>query len=256
MADFQSKYIWDDTIWPSDAPMCRVPRSIFLQSEPETFASFLARTTPGPVGVNDCGAVDQGLSADEELLAAVSYGEASVLDVFEEMAAIASVIVRQRDARNTTLKALLSSSSTFAFAASDGNPRVEAFRKAKPAVRCARPGMMRAIKAAKNALGKGMDYSNGAYFWDGVDIKTNYKAHPKVRAGVHITKAEHNVVGIEDFAVDVTTYWKVLKDGKMVDGGKRGHYTYTYESTAGFGKTIFWKYGDDFLKATGNSLHR
>ena len=45
-------------------------------------------------------------------------------------------------------------------------------------------GMSMAVKAVKKAMAGGPDYSNGAYFWDGVDIKTHYKTHFKVRHGI------------------------------------------------------------------------
>src|SRR5208337_4590337 len=98
-------------------------------------------------------------------------------------------------------------------------PRTAAFRKAKPADRIKNAGMASTITAARNALDGDKDFSNGAYFWDGADIKTNWQ--------------------IKD------------KDGKTVDGKVRGHYTHVYESTAAYGGTIFWKYNADFLKATG-----
>jgi hypothetical protein len=99
------------------------------------------------------------------LLAAVAYGEASTKDVFEEMAAIANVIVRQPDARKTTMTRLLGPKSTYAFAASDGNARTKALRDADPADRLKTAGTVGTLKAAKNAPdAKGTDYSNGAYF--------------------------------------------------------------------------------------------
>ena len=151
------------------------------------------------------------------------------------------------------MQKLLGPGGTFAFAASDGNPRTAAFRKATPADRIKNAGMASAIKAARNALDGGTDFSNGAYFWDGADIKTNYANHPKVKLGITFTKPEHNIYKIQETAVDVTTHWQVRdKDGKLVDGKVRGHYTHVYESTAASGGTIFWKYTADYLKATGN----
>lgn len=191
--------------------------------------------------------------ADVVLLAAVAYGEASAGDVYEEMAAIASVVVRQRTARGTTLQDLLGAGGTFAYAASDGNPRTAAFRKAKPADRIRNAGMASAITAARNALDGDKDFSNGAYFWDGADIKTNFAYHPKVKLSIKFTRPEHNIYKIKATSVDITTHWQIKdKDGKTVDGKVRGHYTHVYESTAAYGGTIFWKYNADFLKATGN----
>jgi hypothetical protein len=46
------------------------------------------------------------------------------------------------------------------------------------------------------------------------------------------------------------------KDGKLIDGKERGQYTDVYESTAAYGGPVFWKYGADFLKATGNKEYQ
>ena len=131
--------------------------------------------------------------ADVVLLAAVAYGEASAGDVYEEMAAIASVVVRQRSRGGHTLQDLLGAGGTFAYAASDGNPRTAAFRKAKPADRIRNAGMASAITAARNALDGDKDFSNGAYFWDGADIKTNLRLPPQGQAQyqVHQARAQH-----------------------------------------------------------------
>src|SRR4051794_20719649 len=171
--------------------------------------------TTEPAADGDAELLKAQENADLVLLAAVAYGEASTKDVFEEMAAIANVIVRQQLARKSTLNKLLGSKSTYAFAASDGNARTKALRNAKPAERLKNAGMVSALKAAKNALGeKGTDYSNGAYFWDGADIKTNYAKHPKVVKGIKFTKTEHNIYSIKESTVNETTYWQVAgKDG-------------------------------------------
>lgn len=194
-------------------------------------------------------------SDDVLLLAGVVYGEASTQNVYEEMAAIANVLVRQQKARNTTLALLLGSNSTFAYAASDSNQRTAAFRKASPDQRAKDTGMSYALKAAVNAIGNGKDYSNGAYFWDGADLKSNYDNHPKVKQGIKFTDPSHNIYNIKETSVDVTTYWQITKNGKLVNGEKRGSYTYVFESTAAYGGTVFWKYGDDFLKATANKKY-
>jgi hypothetical protein len=34
---------------------------------------------------------------------------------------------------------------------------------------------------------------------------------------------------------------------------RRGAYDYSYESTAGFGETVFWKYTKNFIQATGST---
>jgi len=280
-----------DAVCRADVIPPRTPGSLGIDDHADPFTWSWLGDTPGPLGIDDgaapsvCYAVEGTLlaqralsgtgktepaagadadllkaqeDADLVLLAAVAYGEASTKDVFEEIAAIANVIVRQKDARSTTMSKLLGPKSTYAFAASDGNARTKLFKNAKAADRLKNAGMLSALKAAKNALDpKGTDYSNGAYFWDGADIKTNYANHPKVKLGIKFTKDEHNIYKIKESSVNVTTYWQVQgKDGKLVNGKERGKYTYVYESTAAYGGTIFWKYGADFLKATGNKAYQ
>ena len=280
-----------DDVCRADISPARTPGSLGIDDHADPAAWSWLGDTPGPLGVNDlatplvCTALDEPLLArrvlfgtgatepaadadaallkaqedpDLVLLAAVAYGEASTKDVYEEMAGIANVIVRQKSARATTLAKLLGPKSAYAFAASDGNARTKALKDAKPADRLKNAGMVSALKAARNALDpKGTDYSNGGYFWDGADIKSNYANHPKVKKGIKFTDEAHNIYKIKESSVDVTTYWQVAgKDGKLVNGKERGKYTYVYESTAAHGGTIFWKYGADFLKATGNKEYQ
>ena len=273
-------------IWHHDASVfspipARTPGIWGILDQGDITVWTLAGDSGGPVGFEDhgmCllgGGYGQALQAqktipsagdapvaeekDEEvlLLAAVAYGESSAKDVYEEMAGIASVLVRQSDERDQELETLLGPKGTFAFAASDGNPRTAAFRKASPHARAIDSGMALAIKAAHNAIDDGKDYSNGAYFWDGADIKTNYSNHAKVKLGIKFTGPKHNIYNIKESSVNVTTHWQVPgKDGKLVDGKERGSYTYVYESTAAWGGTIFWRYGKDYLKATGSTEYR
>jgi len=199
--------------------------------------------------------VKQEITHDELIrLAGVSYGEGSTANVYEEMAGIANVVVRQSLARKKGIMVLLGAKSTFAFAASDGNPRVKEFNALSPEKRNSKEGMVKAIKGAINALHDGNDYSNGAYFWDGVDIKTNYEKHPKIILGFKFTSPAHNIFSLENKEVDVTTYW--FDKNKKITNKVRGKYTFTYETTQAHGSTVFSKYTDEFIKATGNKAHK
>ncbi|HEX5245478.1 MAG TPA: hypothetical protein VFW23_19620 [Tepidisphaeraceae bacterium] len=269
-------------IWRHDASVfapipARTPGIWGILDQGDITVWTLAGDSGGPVGFEDhgmCllgGGYGQALQAqntipsagdtpvaeekDEEvlLLAAVAYGESSAKDLFQEMAGIATVMVSQRDARDQTLKELLAQGSTFAYAASDGNPRTAAFHKASPHARNISHGMSMAIKAAHHALDYGEDYSNGAYFWDGLDIKIKDRKHFRVLKGIKFTKPEHNIYHMEESRVNITIHEKIHKDGKLVDGAVRGNYTYVFESTAAWGGTIFWQYSKDFLKATRNT---
>lgn len=214
---------------------------------------LLRTPKPGPSGVSAPSAVAATLVLDDDhrALAAVAYGEGSTANVFEEMAAIANVLVRQQKARGyASISAFIRADKTFAFAAHDGNQRHDKLKAAKADAIAKDAGMSAAVRAAENALSAtGTDYSNGAYFWDGADIKSNYAKHAKVRAGIHITDPKHNIYGIADKNVPDEVWWTDA-NGKKTK--LRGKWDYKYESTAGHGGTIFWKYNADFVKASGN----
>lgn len=184
------------------------------------------------------------------LLAAIAYGESSPHNNAKEMAAIASVMVRQRDARGyKTIEDFVKSEKSFSFVVSDGNPRYARFMKATPSQVENDGGMRYALIAAENALSGGADESHGAYFWDGIDIKTNYKNHFKVRYGIKFSAHEHNIYGIAEST-------KVLKKTKTVITYNRARKVvrrevveldrtdHIYVSTAAYGGTIFWKHNE------------
>lgn len=80
--------------------------------------------------------------------------------------------------------------------------------KASDADIAADKGMALAVESAKNALANsGTDPSNGAYWWDGLDFKTNYARHPKVRDGFRFGAPEHNIYGVQESAHETTIYW-------------------------------------------------
>ncbi|MEY4750590.1 MAG: hypothetical protein RIQ60_2804 [Pseudomonadota bacterium] len=218
----------------------------------------LARVwTPPPVPVCRIGNVPPVEPLDEETraLAAVAYGESSVQDVYEEMAGIACVLVRQQKARGyPSIRTFLSKDKSFAYAAGDGNERHARLKSAREEDIEKDAGMSAAVRAARNALsGSPVDYSNGAWFWDGADIKTNYADHAKVLAGLHITDAAHNIYGIQDSVVAGEEWWRDAS-GKATK--LRGTWKYAYDSTAAHGGTIFWKYNSDYLRATGSKEYR
>lgn len=245
------------------------------------------------------------------LLAAMAYGESYYKDNnYEEMAGIASVLIRQRDARGySSMQQFTKSEPTYSFVVKDGNPRyaqliktteaevnktteeataqqeavskeIEALKgqlatehdkkkaaaikkqiEAKEALKkklgqtlSGNAGHVMAYKAARNALEGGADYSGGAYFWDGWDVKTKYSNHPKVKRGIKVIDPSHNVFGIKDNVVVVIKYKLVTttKDGKATKTKEEvGRYDHLYESTAGHGGTIFWKFNPEYLKLEG-----
>lgn len=67
------------------------------------------------------------------------------------------------------------------------------------------------------------------------DLKTKGNKHPHYYKGYKFTDTEHDVINVGDTPPQ---YHK-----------QRGYYT--YESTAGYGKTVIWKTTPEFLYATG-----
>ena len=195
------------------------------------------------------------IDIDTRMLAATAYGEGSSKDVFEEMAAIANVLVRQQKARgHASVSAFIKADKTFAFAAHDGNERYAKLMAATLDEINQDAGMAAAVRGAINALAdKPVDHANGAYFWDGADIKTNYNNHAKVLGGIHITDPKHNIYAIKDKEVPGEAWWIDAKGKKTKS---RGKWRYKYDSTAAWGGTIFWKYNADFVKASGNKVHQ
>ena len=196
------------------------------------------------------------LDADVRLLAAITYGESSTKDNSDEMFALASVLVRQRDARGyKEISSFAAKEKTFAYAAIDGNHRFGKLMKSSEQEIEKHPGMKAAVAAAVNALNGGEDKSNGAYFWDGADIKTNYAGHFKVRRGIKFIEPSHNIYHIlESSKIEILykiTKTRDRKTGKITKVTEEvGRYDHQYDSTAAHGGTIFWKLNPDFLKVT------
>ena len=185
------------------------------------------------------------ISKEVRILAAMAYGEASPKDVAEEIGAIANVLVRQRTARGySDMSTFVSSDKTFSFVVRDGNARYKKFTNASEAAIAKDAGMTAALNSAKQALeNDGKDLSNGGFFWDGADIKSNYKNHFKVKHGIRFTDPSHNIYGIEESTklVIITKTTVKKKKGKVISSETTevARYDHIYISTAAYGGTIF-----------------
>lgn len=153
------------------------------------------------------------------------------------MAAIANATVRRRNAGHfKTVNQLVRKFTKFSAAVYDNNAR---FRLVMCSSLESKYSM--AYEAARNALDQnGIDYSNGGCFWDGTDIKTMKDKHYRYLSGFKFTKIEHNIFSILE---------PPLRHKLSINGV----YDYSYESTAAYGSTIFWKYSENYMKATGVS---
>lgn len=195
------------------------------------------------------------INKETRTLAAMAYGEASAKDIPEELGALACVLVRQCNARGyADMNQFVTSDKTFSFVVKDGNVRYKKFMEASESAIASDPGMAAALAAAKNALSGGKDLSNGAYFWDGADIKSNYKNHFKVKHGIKFAEPVHNIYEIQE-STKVVTLTKTIvkkKKGKVISSEvfEQGRYDHIYVSTAAYGGTIFWKHNPVYMEVT------
>ena len=200
------------------------------------------------------------IDAQTRKLAAIAYGESSGANYPNEIGAIAwAVANRARAWGGKTIDKMLTADPNYTYVVKDGSPRYNRFMNANEAAIQADSGMVLALRCAQNALANtGADPSNGAYWWDGLDFKTNYARHPKVRDGFHFSAPEHNIYDVKETSHETTIYWKVRdkKTGKEVNSKVRGKFKYVWESTAAFGGTILWKHDADYVTATGGKTYR
>ncbi len=194
-------------------------------------------------------------------LAAVAFGEASTLNDPDEIAGIAFAIAnRARAWGGKTVDELIKADKHYTYAINGKNVRYESFMKTTCTEDIEKDSGMRiALKAAIRAwANQGPDPSNGAYWWDGLDFKTNYEEHPKVIDGFRLGHRSHNIFGVAEKAVVVTIYWKVRNKitGVEVNSSVRGKYRYVWVSTAAHGDTIFWTHDREYLAVSGGKAYR
>jgi hypothetical protein len=194
-------------------------------------------------------------------LAAIAYGEASTSNDANEMAAIAFAFAnRARAWGGKTVTELISADPNYTYAINGKNVRYERFMMTKSAADIDQdPGMKIALQAALRAWeNEGVDPSNGAFWWDGVDFKTNYAGHPKVSDGFRFGDPSHNIFGVAEKSVAVSIFWKVRnkKTGAEVNSKLRGKYNCVWLSTAAHGKSIFWIHDPEYLSTSGGKAYR
>ena len=206
------------------------------------------------------GAVTGEIDEETRLLAAIAYGEASKDDIPDEISGVAHAVAnRARAWGNKSISALLKAEPDYAKAANGDNVRFNVLIIAKLGDINKDTGMKIAVNSAKEALkGEGVDPSNGAFWWDGTDFKEFYNTHPKVAAGFRFGESSHNIFGVKEKRVSVTIRWtaKNKKTGEIIETTIRGIYTSVWVSTAAYGQTIFWKYDEEYLTATGGKAYR
>lgn len=200
------------------------------------------------------------IEIDTRLLAAVAYGEASAANNTNEIGGIAFAVANRCRARgDKTITALKSSDPNYAYAWDGSNARFNKLMKASDTVIEKDGGMSLALEWAVTALkNKGIDPSNGGFWWDGLDFKTNYGRHPKVRDGFKFGDPAHNIFDVDEKRRETIVRWKIKnkKTGQIVDSAERGRYDAVWVSTAAYGGTIFWKHPAEYIKATGGKEYK
>lgn len=181
--------------------------------------------------------------------AGIAYAECSVGNGIEnknEVYAIANTMINYRK---------LTGKKSLAYAATDGNPMFEKFKKAIDEKRND-SFMQTAIAGGINALNGGRDYSNKGTHWAGNDIGSKFE---KWHEGLIFTDCDHDLFKLGDNAVSGEHYI-TYKNGKAPT--LRGKWDYKWESTAAYsgknskGKisgTTFMKVSEKYKIATGNN---
>lgn len=179
-----------------------------------------------------------------------TLGESSQLNLFEEMAAIASVFERQRIKRDCKdFVQFKRENHSFAFALTDKSERANLVMKASENDIKTKEPMATAYRAVMHVLSGGKDYSNGAFFWDGYDFKTNPN-HFKRKKGFKYSSASHNIFSVPEERKN-PPYKKIKKT--KINGVETttvlAETDYIYESTQAFSGT-YKKKGKDQLTGT------
>ncbi|MCC8403198.1 hypothetical protein LJ655_15095 [Paraburkholderia sp. MMS20-SJTN17] len=200
------------------------------------------------------------ISQHVHLLAAVAYGEASPANDPQEIGGIAFAVAnRCRAWGNKTVPELRAADQNYSYAWDGSNARFNKLMRTSDAEIERNSGMKLAVDWAERALvNGGPDPSNGGFWWDGLDFKTNYANHPKVRDGFRWGDPSHNIFNVPENRRNVIVRWQVKnrKTGQIVDGAERGRYDCVWVSTAAHGSTIFWIHNPDYLNATGGKAYR
>lgn len=194
-------------------------------------------------------------------LAAIAYGEASALNDANEISAIAFAVAnRARAWGGKTVTQLIAADPNYTYAINGKNVRYERFMKTTCEAEINHDlGMKIALQGANKAwANEGEDPSNGAFWWDGVDFKTNYGGYPKVSDGFRFGDPSHNIFAVPERRVDVTLYWKVRNKKTGVEGNSkvRGKFNCIWVSTAAHGKSIFWTHDPEYLTTSGGKACR
>jgi len=195
------------------------------------------------------------IDSETRLLAAIAYGEGSTDDIQEEIAGIAHAVVNRAKAwGDKKVSEVVAADPNYTYAANGKCVRFNLLRAASVAQINKSMGRRLAINEAKEELaGQGTDPSNGAYWWDGIDLKDKKPFNPRIQYGFKYGDPAHNIFEMPEITKTMIIYWQIKnkRTGKIENSKERGRFDSVYRSTAAYGKTIFWRYTPDYVKATG-----
>ena len=178
---------------------------------------------------------DPHLVSEQQALAALVYGESYWNNNYQEMVGIASAAVRRMYARKyQSINELILKDKNFSYAT---NLNVANQRYYNAMCGILSSGIDLAFAAAQHALNHGEDLARGGCFWDGLDLKTKGENAYRYKAGFKFADQSHNILHVK--APPASS--RRGKNGKFYD--------YTYLSTAGINKTIFWQYSKQAIAA-------
>lgn len=175
-----------------------------------------------------------------EVMTAALYGETDEKNyTLEEMQAIGDVIMNRAELMGTTAtEEIQKSDQVYGYYNNDSQGVTYRGRTSNSNAR---------LKTSRNAtittmLGTSKGKSNGAYWWDGADIKSNM--HNK-EWGIHYTDPKHDIYETGDTTVGP------FQERWQPSGKNRGDpWNHKLDSTAAYGGTIFWKKNSNYQYVT------
>ena len=186
-----------------------------------------------------------GSIKDFETMTAALYGETDEKNyTLEEMQAIGDVIINRSELMKTTVtKEIQAPGQVNGYYDKDSQGITRRGRTLNNNAR---------LRTSRNAtittiLGTSKGKSNGAYWWDGADIKSNM--HNK-EWGIHYTDPKHDIYKTGDTTVGpFQEHWQP-------SGKNRGEpWNHKLDSTAAYGGTVFWKKNSNYQDVTDNKVY-
>lgn len=180
-----------------------------------------------------------------EVMTGALYGETDEKNyTLEEMQAIGDVIMNRTELMGTTAtEEIQKPGQVYGYYDNDSQGVTYRGRTSNNNTR---------LKISRNAtittmLGTSKGKSNGAYWWDGADIKSNM--HNK-EWGIHYTDPKHDIYGTGDTTVGpFQEHWQP-------SGKNRGApWNHKLDSTAAYGGTIFWKKNSNYQDVTDRKAY-